>query len=55
MYSIASSTADIATSLTNTGLVVAAVITGILGGYIALMGLGFAIRKIRGKILGGKF
>jgi len=54
MYNIASSTADIATSLTNTVTVVAAVVGSILIGMVALMGLGYAIRHIR-KLVGRRF
>lgn len=55
MYGVASSTADIATLLTNTGTVVAAVVTTVLAGAIALVGLGFAWRHIVKRITGKKF
>lgn len=55
MYNIASSSADIATSLTNTGTLVALTVASILIGVIALMGLGFAVRHISRRILGRKF
>jgi len=54
MYSIASSTTDIGTALTNTGIVVALVVASILVGMVALMGLGYAVRHIK-KLLGRRF
>lgn len=55
MYGIASSTADIATLLSNTGIVVAASITVILAGAVALVGLGFAWRHLTKRVTGKKF
>jgi len=55
MYSIASSTADIATMFTNTGLIIGAVIATVLVGYVALLGLGFALRHGKKYITGRKF
>jgi len=54
MYNIASSSGDITTALGNTGTVIALVVSAILIGMVALMGLGYAIRHIR-KLLGRKF
>jgi len=54
MYSIASSSTDIGTALINTGVVIALVVSSILVGMVALMGLGYAIRHIK-KLLGRKF
>lgn len=55
MYNIASSTADITTALSNTGVLVALVLASVVVGVIALMGLGYAIRHIKKWILGRKF
>lgn len=54
MYTIASSTSDITTALTNTGTVVALVVASILVGMVALMGLGYAVRHIK-KLIGRRF
>jgi len=54
MYNIASSTADVSQALTNGGTVIALVVSSILIGWVALMGLGYARRHI-GKLLGRKF
>jgi len=54
MYNIASSTADITTALINAGLIIGVVVSSILIGWVALMGLGYARRHI-GKLLGRKF
>lgn len=55
MYSIASSSADISTMFTNTGLIIAATIGTVLVGYVALLGLGFAVRHGKKYITGRKF
>lgn len=55
MYNIASSTADIALLLANTGTVIAASITTILAGAVALVGLGFAWRHLVKRVTGKKF
>jgi len=55
MYGIASSSAQISQSLTDTGTLVALVIVAIAGGAIALMGLGFLFKHIRKWITGRKF
>ena len=55
MYSVASSTADITTLLSNTGTIVALVVAAVLGGAIALAGVGFAWRHIVKRITGRKF
>lgn len=47
----ASSTALVITITVNTGILIAIVVGSLLIGVIALMGLGYAIRKIRNKIL----
>jgi len=55
MYSIASSTADIATMFSNTGIILAATIAVVLVGAIALLGLGFAWRHLKKYVTGKKF
>lgn len=55
MYNIASSTATLATSFTDTGTIVALVLASVVVGLIALMGLGFGIRHLRKYITGKKF
>jgi hypothetical protein len=55
MYSVASSTADLATLFTNTGIVVAVTITATLAGAVALVGLGFGWRHLTKRITGKKF
>jgi len=54
MYGTSSALTQIAQSLSDTGLLVAAVIGSIAVGLIALMGLGFLFRHLR-KIIGRKF
>jgi len=55
MYSIASSTADIATMFSNIGIILAATIAVVLVGGVALLGLGFAWRHGKKYITGRKF
>lgn len=55
MYTIASSSADITTALTNTGTLIALTLAAVVVGVIALMGLGYAIRHISRRLLGRKF
>jgi len=55
MYNIASSTADITTMLTNTGVIVALTVSSILLGAVALVGLGYAWRHLVKRITGKKF
>jgi len=52
MYSIASTTAQIATIANDTGTILSLVILGILGGFVALIGLGFAIKELSEHIFG---
>jgi len=54
MYGTSSALAQISQSLSDSGLLVTAVIASIAVGIIALMGLGFLFRHLR-KILGRKF
>jgi len=55
MYNIASSTAQIASTGTDVGLAIAAVVALVLGGWAALVGLGFFTRKVSSKVTGKKF
>jgi len=55
MYTIASSTAQIATTGVEIGLAIAATVTLVLGGWAALVGLGFFTRKVTNKVTGKKF
>jgi len=55
MYSIASSTGDIGTMFTNTGLILVATISVVLVGGVALLGLGFAWRHLKKYVTGRKF
>lgn len=55
MYNIAAAVADIGTMFTNTGTIITAVVATVLVGLIALLGLGFGVRKLRGYITGRKF
>jgi len=55
MYSVASSTATLGTAFSDTGTLVAYVLLAVVGGVIALMGLGFGIRHLRKYITGKKF
>jgi len=55
MWTAASTTAVIATMLTDTGTILVAVIASVLGGAIGLMGLGFGYRHLKKYITGRKF
>lgn len=55
MYDIASSTAQIAATGASVGLAIAAVVALVLGGWAALIGLGFFTRKVTHKVTGKKF
>lgn len=55
MYNVASSSAQISQSLTDTGTLVAIVILAIAAGAVALMGLGFLFRHLKKWITGRKF
>jgi len=54
MYGTSTALTQITQSLSDVGLLVAAVVASIAVGLIALMGLGFLFRHIK-KILGRKF
>jgi len=55
MWTVASSTDAIATAFVNIGLILAATIGTVLVGYVALLGLGFAMRHGKKYITGRKF
>jgi len=55
MYDVASSSAQIAATLTDVGIVIALVVAAVLGGWAALVGLGFLTRKVTKKVTGSKF
>jgi len=50
MYDISQATSDLATAFAGTGTTLAVVFSGILVGLIALLGLGFAVRKLYSTI-----
>lgn len=52
IYNVASSSETLATSFINTGTVIFGPIVVLIGGFIALLGLGFGIRKLWQYILG---
>lgn len=55
MWSVASTTAALATMFTDTGTVLTAVVGTVLVGLVALLGLGFGVRHLRKYITGRKF
>lgn len=55
MWSIASTTATLTQSFTDTGTILVVVIAAVVTGLIALLGLGFGIRHLRKYITGRKF
>jgi len=55
MYSTTTAAAQINTLLSDTGILVALVVAAVLGGAIALAGVGFAWRHIVKRITGKKF
>jgi hypothetical protein len=55
MYSVASSTADLATFFVNIGVFLAAGIGTILLGHVALLAIGWVTRHARKYITGRKF
>jgi len=55
MWTVASSTDAIATMFTNSGTVLTAVISVVLVGLVALLGLGFGVRHLKKYITGRKF
>jgi len=55
MWTIASTTAVITSMFGDVGTVLAQVIGAVLAVAVALVGLGFAYRKVKKYITGGKF
>lgn len=55
MWTIASTTDALTTAFSNTGVILALVIGTVLVAIIALVGLGYGVRKLKGKITGQKF
>jgi len=55
MWVAASTTAALATAFTDTGTILAAVVSVILAGTVALLGLGFGVRHVKKYITGRKF
>jgi len=55
MWVAASTTAALATTAIDLGVIIAAVVVTTLAGYGALLGLGFGIRHFRKYITGRKF
>lgn len=55
MFTEASSSAAITAAYGDIGTLVAVVIAAVLGGWAALVGLGFAVRKATAKVTGRKF
>jgi len=55
MFTAASSTAIIAGMFSDTGTILGATIAVVLGGAVALVGLGFAFRRLKKYITGHKF
>lgn len=55
MYATTSALSQLATTFSDAGLIVAAVVVGVLAGVVALLGLGFGVRRVRGYITGPSF
>lgn len=55
MWNATSSVAALGTVFTDTGTILSAVIGVILGGVVALLGLGFGVRHVKKYITGRKF
>jgi len=55
MWDVASTTAALTTFYADAGTILTLVIGTILGALIALMGLGYGVRKTKKQITGGKF
>jgi len=53
MYSVASTTAQISVIAVDTGTILAVVFGSLLIGLVALLGLGFAVRKTATYVYGG--
>jgi len=55
MYATTSALVSLASLFSDVGIVLAAVISVILAGLVALLGLGFGVRHVRKYITGRKF
>jgi len=55
MYATSSALTSLASMFTDTGVILAAVISVILAGTVALLGLGFGVRHVKKYITGRKF
>jgi len=55
MYGTTTAAATISQALTDTGTLVTLVLAGVVGGVVALMGLGFGYRHLKKYITGRKF
>jgi len=55
MWDIASTTDALTTAFSNTGVILALVVGTVLVAIVALIGLGYGIRKLTKKITGGKW
>jgi len=55
MWDIASTTAQLATAYADAGTILAVVIGTIVTAIVALVGLGFGIRKLKSYVTGRKF
>jgi len=55
MWDVASSTAALGQFFTDSGTIIAVVITAVLTGLVALLGLGFGVKHVRKYITGRKF
>lgn len=55
MYATSSAIATLNSAFSDTGILVALVISAVVGGVIALMGLGYGIRHVKKWITGRKF
>jgi len=55
MWDIASTTDALSTAFTNTGTILVLVVGTVLVAVVALIGLGYGVRKLTKKITGGKW
>jgi len=54
MFATSSALASIAGAFSDTGVLVGVIVTAIVAGVVALMGVGMALRKLRKNVTGGK-
>lgn len=55
MYSTTTALEQVSGLLSDGGVMIAAAVAGVLGGWIALVGLGFAVKQIQKRVTGKKF